>query len=98
MSATRGAQVSDKRLSSRRQGKHVPSCSFQQFAEASHGVACRCTRHAARKPSDTSGSLVHVAPVAAHAPGLDDPARHRRNGEVADDGRVGRGHYCPFPL
>ena len=97
--------VGDKRSTSQRQEavksatrETRPGMLFQQLADASHGIARSGSCHAARESSGSSCRLVHVAPVAAHATGLDNPSRHRRDGEVADDGRVGRGHYCPFPL
>lgn len=42
--------------------------------------------------------IVHVLAEVTRSTCLYHPACNRGNGEVADDSRVGRGHYCPFPL
>ena len=58
---------------------------FQQFADTSDCVSCGRSCNSARHASGASRHLVHGAVVAAHTTGLDDPARHGGNGEVADD-------------
>ena len=58
---------------------------FQQLADATDRVSCRCPGDSARHAPGASRHLVHGAVVAAHASGLDDPARHGGDGEVADD-------------
>lgn len=58
-----------------------------------HGAA-----HSCRKAAGFRGGTVQVAAEIPGSSRLHDPARHRRNGKIPDNRRVGRGHYCPFPL
>lgn len=56
------------------------------------------TAHSCRKAAGFRGGTVQVAAEIPGSSRLHDPARHRRNGKIPDNRRVGRGHYCPFPL